>query len=58
MSTYPLVNDGHPSIFKELQVLYGRLKAHHVWQQPFQLPQFFKVTEITQVYKNNKTCIV
>lgn len=49
MGTYPLVNDGHSSIFKELQVLCGRLKPHHVWQQPFQLLQFYK---ITQIYKN------
>lgn len=45
MGTYPLVNDGHPSIFKELQVLCGRLKPHHFWQQPFQLLQFYKNTE-------------
>lgn len=46
MGTYPLVNDGHASIFQELQVLSGRLKPHHVWQQPLQLPQFYKMVLI------------
>lgn len=31
MSTYPLVNYGHSSIFKELQVFYWGLKSHHFW---------------------------
>lgn len=40
MSTYPLVNYGHSSIFKELQVFYWGLEPHHFWQQPLQLFKF------------------
>ena len=53
MCTYPLVNDGHPSIFEELQVLDGRLKTHHLWQQLFELLQFYKnETDDTGLWKN------
>lgn len=57
MGTYPLVNYGNSSIFKEFEVLCGWLKAHHVWQQLFQLLYFCKFYRLTSIIKSYKYTI-
>lgn len=50
MSTDPLVNNGHSSIFKKLKLLCGWFKTHHLWQQLFQLLQFYKMTALKKAF--------
>lgn len=48
MGTDPLIDDGHPSVSEQIQVLCGRFEPHHLRQQAVQLPQFFGIPDNTQ----------
>lgn len=50
--TYPLVDDGHPAIFEQLQVLWWCLKTHHFWQQSRQFLQFCNIWQFEKTFQN------